>query len=498
MKSRLESVSERHAAESGGISQEARASPTRRKKTIAAPPAPPATRYNMVNNPGTLSQLQWGEIFSEAEAVLRRLIQFQTVNPPGNERPAAHYLAELLKREGLEPEIYEGAPTRTNLVCRLKGTGERPPLQLDGHLDVVCADEAEWTHPPFAADVADGYIWGRGSLDMKQMVTMSLMCVLLFKRLGVRFKRDLIFTAVADEETGGTHGAKYLTDNHADRIKAEYCLGEIGGFGLSKWGKTFYTVQVAEKGLCWFELTARGNAGHGSIPDPESSLIRLSEAVLRLGRTKLPQHDNTVAEHLARTLLASQPFPSRLASVLLFHPRLSSFVLNRMAPDKHFATMLSAMLHNTANPTAFHAGEKTNVIPSIAKVQVDGRFLPGQTIESFLAEVKSVLGPHLEVNVLNKLQPTMVSPSDPIMHSIARVLQRHDPSAVALPIMISATTNAAHYSRLNTKYFGFSPVKFDNGDNFQTMFHGANERIPVEGFHFGIRVLAELVEEICS
>jgi acetylornithine deacetylase/succinyl-diaminopimelate desuccinylase-like protein len=220
--------------------------------------------------------------------------------------------------------------------------------------------------------------------------------------------------------------------------------------------------------------------------------------VLKLGRKKLPQHNTVVAERLARTLLANQPFLNNIASAFLFHPRLASFLLNKMAPDKHFAATFTAMLHNTANPTTIQAGEKTNVIPSIAKVEVDGRFLPGQTTESFLAEVKNVVGPHLEINVINELQPSMVNPNDPIMESIARVLRGHDPDAIALPIMISATTNAAHYSKLNTKYFGFSPVKFDNGDNFQAMFHGNNERIPIEGFHFGIRVLAELVEEICT
>jgi acetylornithine deacetylase/succinyl-diaminopimelate desuccinylase-like protein len=498
VKSRLESLSEGHAAERGGMSREACTSPTQLKKATATPEATPANRCDTLSSSGGLSQQQWVEIFSEAEGILRRLIQFQTVNPPGNERPAAHYLAELLREEGFEPEIYEGAPTRTNLICRLKGTGERPPLQLDGHLDVVCADEAQWTHPPFAADVADGYIWGRGAVDMKQMVTMSLMCMLLFKRMGVRFKRDIVFTAVADEETGGTYGAKYLVDNHADRIRAEYCLGEIGGFSVSKWGKTFYPVQVAEKGLCWFEMVARGEAGHGSIPNPDSSIMRLSEAILKLGRKELPQHRNVVTEHLARTLLANQPLPSSIASALLLHPRLTSFVLNRLVPESQLATTLFAMLHNTANPTTIRAGEKTNITPSVARVEVDGRFLPDQTKEDLLAEVKSIVGAQIEVNVLNELQPTMVDPGDPIMASIARVLQRHDPSAVALPVMISATTNATHYSTLNTKYFGFSPVKFDNLDNFRAMFHGTDERIPVEGFHFGVRVLAELVEEVCS
>jgi acetylornithine deacetylase/succinyl-diaminopimelate desuccinylase-like protein len=492
MKSRLESISENHALEGDSMRQEAHASPALRKNINARAPAAVVTQNNADRTPGTLDQLKWEEIFSEAEGILRTLIQFQTVNPPGNERPAAHYLAELLRHEGLEPEIYEGAPTRTNLVCRLRGTGERPPLQLDGHLDVVPADESQWTHPPFAADVADGYIWGRGALDMKQTVTMSLMCLFLFKRLGFRFKRDIIFTAVADEEVGGTYGAKYLIDNHADAIRAEYCLGEIGGFSLSAFGKNFYPVQVAEKGVCWFELVARGKAGHGSVLDPESSVIRLSEAILKLSRQTLPRHKTAVAEHLVATVLATQPFPSRILAPLLLRPWLSSLLLDKVLSRKQFAAMLFAMLHNTANPTKVRAGEKTNVIPSVAKAEIDGRFLPGQTKESFLAEVKDVVGPDLEINVLSELKPTIVEHEDPIM------IQRHDPPAIALPVMISATTNATHYSRLGTKYFGFSPVKFNSEDDFQSMFHGNNERIPVEGFHFGIRALAELVKEICT
>jgi len=190
----------------------------------------------------SLKELHWEEdVFPQAETILRRLVRFRTVNPPGNEKPAARYLAETLRGEGLEPELIEGAPGRTNLVCRLKGTGEKPPLQLDGHLDVVDAVEDQWSHPPFGADIAEDCIWGRGTVDMKQMVTMNLISVILFKRLGTKLKRDIIFTAVADEETGGTWGAKYLVDNHADKIRAEYCLGEIGGFSTRIADKTSST-----------------------------------------------------------------------------------------------------------------------------------------------------------------------------------------------------------------------------------------------------------------
>ena len=449
-------------------------------------------------NTSVLDQVKWEEVYPEAEAILRKLIRFQTVNPPGNERPAARYLADLLRQDGLEPELFEAAPARTNLICRLKGTGEKPPLQLDGHLDVVSADEDYWAHPPFAADVADGYIWGRGALDMKQMVTMSLMCLLLFKRMGARFKRDIIYTAVADEEMGGAYGAKHLVDNHADRIRAEYCLGEIGGFSINTMKRTFYPVQVAEKGLCWFELIARGNAGHGAIPEPEAPLIRLSEAILKLTRKGLPQHNTAVVEQAISTLSANQSFPNNLLPGLLLHPWLSDLLLDKAVPDKDIAAIFSSMLHNTVNPTVIHAGDKTNIVPSVARVEVDGRILPGQTRESFLAEVKDLVGPDFEINVLAELKPTTADPNDPIIGLMSQVLRRHDPSAVVIPTMIPATTNATHYSRLGTKYFGFSPMKSNNGDSFKAMFHGHNERISVDGFRFGVRVLAELVEKICA
>ena len=449
--------------------------------------------------PASLEGLDWErDVYPQAETILRKLVRFRTVNPPGNEKPAARYLAELLRREGLEPELLEGAPGRTNLVCRLTGTGEKPPLQLDGHLDVVDAVEDQWSHPPFAAEVADGYIWGRGTVDMKQMVTMNLMALILFKRMGVKLKRDIVFTAVADEETGGAWGAKYLVDNYPDKIRAEYCLGEIGGLSTTIGGKTFYPIQVAEKGICWFELIARGNGGHGSIPASEAAIVRLSEALVKLVHQGLPFHGHPVAEQILEAVSDNQPFPSNVVSRMLLSSRLSDRMLDKLVPDRGLSTTIEAMLRNTANPTVVRAGQKTNVVPSLAVAEVDGRILPGQTTESFLAEVEDLIGPGFEINVLKELKPVVGDPKDPIMDSIRRVIQRHDPGSIVVPAMISATTDGTHYATLGTKYFGFSPVKFRGDDSFVNMFHGRDERIPVEGFRFGVRALAELVQEMCT
>ncbi len=464
------------------------------RRNSASTPEGPA-RYSSAS----LKELDWEkDVYPQAETILRRLVRFKTVNPPGHEKLAARYLAEILRGEGLEPELFEGSPGRTNVVCRLEGTGEKPPLQLNGHLDVVDAVEDQWSHPPFAADIADGCIWGRGTVDMKQMVTMNVMSIILFKRLATRLKRDIIFTAVADEETGGAWGSKYLVDNYADKVRAEYCLGEIGGFSTRIADKTFYPVQVAEKGICWFELIVRSNGGHGSIPAPQAAIVRLSEAILKLVHHGLPMHRSQLADRILTTLSDHQPFPNNVASRILLNSSLSDQMLDKLVPDRALSATIGAMLRNTANPTVLHAGEKTNVVPPVAMAQVDGRILPGQTTESFLSEVRDLVGPGFEINVLTEIKPTTADPGDPIMGSIERIIQRHDPGSVVVPMMISATTDGAHYSTLGTKYFGFSPVKFRGDDSFVAMFHGRDERIPIDGFRFGVKVLAELVEDLCA
>ena len=447
---------------------------------------------------GFLAGVKWDAVCAEAESHLIRLIQFQTVNPPGDELPAAQYLAETLRRDKLEPEIITSAPGRGNLVCRLKGTGEKPPLLLNGHLDVVAVEESQWKYPPFAATKADGYIWGRGAVDMKHMVAMSLTAMLLARRAGVRLKRDLILAAVADEEAGGAMGAGFLVRNHPDKLKAEYALGEMGGFSMSMAGKTFYPVQVAEKGICWIRVTATGEPGHGSIPNPESAPIKLARALCKLGQVKLPQHNTPVVELFLKRIALHQPFPKNLVLKLLLNPSLSAFILEKLFPDPALATTFWAMLRNTANPTVLRAGEKTNVIPSKATAEVDGRLLPGQTKESFLAEVRAVIGDDLKIEVLNELTPTSADPNDPILDLIAQLVAKRDPGAVVIPNLVPGFTDATHYSKLGIKCFGFSPVKLNPEDNFKALFHGHNERIPIAGFHFGVRLLAELVEALST
>ncbi len=452
----------------------------------------------MAKEPFSIPESEWKAVFDEALEYFRNLLRFDTTNPPGNEREACEYLGKILEKEKIGFEILESAPGRANLVSRLRGDGSLPPLLLNAHLDVVPAEKTYWTHDPFGAVVEDGFLWGRGALDMKHMAVMSMMSLILLRRHEAGLKRDLIFAAVADEETGGRLGSGWLADHHPDKVRAEYALGEIGGFSRIANGKTFYPVQIAEKGICWLRLKAKGTPGHGSLPNWEGAVGKIGKAAHRLGSERLPFHCTPQAAVFIETMAAHQPFPKGLVLRQALNRHLSQWILDKVVPDKGLARMLYATLHNTANPTILRAGEKVNVLPSEAVLQVDGRVLPGQTQEDFLREVQGVIGDGYEIEVLEFQSATSAPPDDPILRAMADILGRHDPSAVVVPNMVPGFTDAKHYSRLGTRCFGFSPVKLPEGFSFIDLMHGHDERIPVEGFFFGIRVLFDLVAHLCT
>ena len=428
----------------------------------------------------------------------KALLKIDTTNPPGNERAAAAYIAAVLEREGIDYRIVESAPSRASLVARLRGSGRAGPLLLNGHLDVVPVDRSAWSHDPFAAVEADGCIWGRGAIDMKNMVAMSLMTLILLKRGGVALDRDVIFAAVADEEAGSRHGSLFLVEQHPELVRAEYVLNEVGGHTLHIGSGRFYPIQVAEKGICWFELTAEGEPGHGSMPRVQSAVLKLARAIARLGETRLPQHNTEVVAGFLRTIARGAPFPQNQALPLLLNPRLAGQLLNLLEKrNAEQAIGINAMLRNTATPTMLSAGKKVNVIPSTASAQVDGRILPGQSLQSFLAEVQQVIGSELKLNVLLHHDPVTFSAETPLYDAICRTLAHHDPSGMPVPYMIPGFTDSFAYARLGAICYGFSPVQLGPELNFTRMYHGHDERIPVAGFTWGLRVLHELVRDFC-
>lgn len=442
--------------------------------------------------------IDWGRTHEEAMGHLRALLRIDTTNPPGNEIEAARYVAGVLDAEGIPSIIKESGPGRANLVARLDGGDPDGALLLTAHLDVVPAEPERWTHPPFAAEVADGYVWGRGAIDMKNMVAMSAMTLVALKRSGAPLRRDVIFAGVADEEAGSNKGALFLVQQHPELVRAEFVLNEVGGHTLHMGSSRFYPVQVSEKGICWFELVASGDPGHGSMPHPNNAVVKLSRAIAALGTTRLPQRVTPVVETFLRTLARGAPFPQKKLLPLMLEPRLAGFLLDtleRQNPDQ--ARGINAMLRNTVSPTILRAGRKVNVIPSEARAELDGRVVPGTSVGEFLAEVQEVIGRDLRLNVLEQHDGTVFETHTPLYDAIVKAVGRHDPGGTVVPYMIPGFTDSFAYARLGATCYGFSPVRLPPDLNFTRMYHGHDERIPVDGFTWGFGVLSELVRDFC-
>jgi acetylornithine deacetylase/succinyl-diaminopimelate desuccinylase-like protein len=443
----------------------------------------------------TVKDNAWGD---EAVKHLQALIRIDTTNPPGNETPAAEYLAQLFSQAGLSPTLLGIEPRRKNVIARLQGTGEKPPLLLAAHLDVVTAEPESWKHPPFAGEIHDGYIWGRGAIDMKHMAIMSALVLCRLKQEGVRPVRDLIFAGVADEEAGCDNGSRWLVDNHPDLVRAEYALGESGGFSVRMNGRVIYPIQVAEKGAVWMKLRATGRPGHGSLPRENNAVARLGQAVATLAATRLPPHRTRVVERYLRAVAKTQPFIARLLLPRLYSPSVARFLLGKL-PDRGVAAALTAVLSNTAVPTVLRAGSKVNVVPGFAEALVDGRSLPGQTAQDLVREIKDVIGHDIDIDVERDMPPVEIEPQSPLWDLMVATLKKHDPEAVPVPYLMPGFTDAKSWSRLGTRCYGFMPVRFpDDGTRFADLFHGHDERIPVDGLKWGCDVLYDVVRDFIS
>ena len=423
-----------------------------------------------------------------------------TTNPPGNERICAEYLATNLAEVGYKPDLLEAVPGRTNLVVRHRGTGALPPLLLTAHLDVVEADASKWTRPPFSGDEHDGCLWGRGAIDMKNMAAM---CTAIMRRLAVTktvLARDIIFAAVADEEAGCDLGSRFLVEEHRSLVEAEYAIGESGGFSLHLGDATFYPVQVAEKGFCWVRARVTGEPGHGSMPRHDSAVTRLGEALAALGRTALPVHPTKYVNDFLDAMRARQPALIQPFVRLLARPHLLARVA-RLVPGASIARSFSALLSNTASATVVRAGSKTNVIPGLAEFEIDGRTLPGQTDDDLLRELRSVLGPDVELEIMKSAPPVVTEPVEsPLFDIIKREVESREPGAQVIPYLIPGFTDAKYFSRTGARWYGFSPVKIEkaSGIRFADMFHGHDERVPVAGLAWGVEVLDSVVRQISA
>jgi acetylornithine deacetylase/succinyl-diaminopimelate desuccinylase-like protein len=439
-----------------------------------------------------MKHLDWDKAGDEMIRHMQELIRFDTTNPPGNEIDCCRYIAETLCGAGYEPVVLECAPDRGNIVTRLRGTGEKPPLLIYGHVDVVPAEPESWQHPPFSGDIADGCIWGRGALDMKYLVAYELETMLLLAREQGSLKRDVIFAATADEEAGGDMGAGWLVENHPELIQAEYGLSE--GAGSTMWidGRPFYGIRVAEKGAGRFSLVAHGAPGHGSIPRQDTSVHLLAKAVSRIYETPLPLHMTATTDRYVRNLagalgieVGEQIGEADVAAVA-----------DALPTD--VALSLQAVVRNTAVPTGLTAGSKINVVPGVARAAVDGRVVPGQTPEELYSEVRKVVGDGFDIEPGDRGVTLEEAPGNELHQTIERVVQRHDPEAVVLPTMLSGATDARWVSKMGTKCLGFGPIRFEPGFPGDSLVHSHNERAPVDGLVWGARVFYEVVREFAQ
>ncbi len=447
------------------------------------------------------------ELVGEATELFRRLLRLDTTNPPGRETAAAELLEQYLAEAGIESDMFEKQPGRGNLVARLEATVDPEdrvggPLLLAGHTDVVPADAANWTHPPFGAEIADGCIWGRGAVDMKHMVAMSATVMKALAASGTPRRRDVIFAAVADEEQGCEYGSKYLVEQFPEKVRADVMLGEVGGFWLDVEGHTFIPVQVAEKGRARVRLTARGPTGHGSIPRRDTALGELARAIDVLTDRRLPYHRSRVVERFVRRLAEPQSLPIRLALLGLLRRGTAGFVIDHLIGEPDKARNFDALLHNTVTPTRIQVDGQLNVIPGEATIECDGRIVPGSSADELRSEVVTLMEDHglsIDVSVDGESPPVqMDTGSSEVLDEIESVCARRAPEASVVPYMIPGYTDARHFSRLGTRCYGFAPLKLDAESDlvFSDLFHGVDERVPVEGFEWGVRTLKEVVERL--
>jgi acetylornithine deacetylase/succinyl-diaminopimelate desuccinylase-like protein len=416
----------------------------------------------------------------EVVRILSDLIRIDTTSTHRPERPAAELVAQLLDEVGIESRIYEGEPGRSNVVARIAGEDStRPALLVHGHLDVVPAQAGEWSVDPFSGEVLDGCVWGRGAVDMKDMDAMVLTVLRRWAREGRRPPRDLVVAFLADEEMGSVAGSRWMTTHHPELFAdCSEAIGEVGGFSVSLDDRArLYLVQTAEKGLAWMRLKATGRPGHGAMDHPDNAVVRLAAAVSRIGSH---QFETSVRPEVRVLLDELEPMLGRSldpADAEEWLPQLGGL-----------ARILGASLRNSANPTRLDAGYQNNVVPSSAEAVVDARFLPGQEDE-LMADLRQLSGPGVDLEVLTHGPALETDFSGALVDAMCSALRAEDPAGIPVPYMLTGGTDAKVFSPLGIRCFGFAPLRLPADLDFPSLFHGIDERVPVDALQFGVRVL---------
>lgn len=423
----------------------------------------------------------------ETAVIARDLIRFDTTNygegRSNGEAEAAAYVEAKLAELGLRPQVFESDPGRASVVARVEGRDPaKPALVVHGHLDVVPADPRNWTVDPFGGEIKDGLLWGRGAVDMKNMDAMILTAVGDLLRAGEQPARDLVVAFFADEEDGGRRGSHFLVDTHPELFSgATEAISEVGGYSIDLAGRRAYLLQTGEKSLVWIKLVARGRAAHGSRLIRENAITRLAEAVVALGREEWPVQLTATTERLV----------GELGRLLDVDPQ-------RVGPDEVVlrtgtaAGFILATLRTTTNPTLLEAGYKHNVIPDTAEALIDIRTLPGEE-DAVLSRVRELVGDDVEIQVMHRDIGLETAFGGGLVDAITGTLERHDPGAPVLPYLLSGGTDNKALSRLGIAGYGFAPLRLPAELDFPGMFHGVDERVPLDALVFGRTVLRDLL-----
>ena len=430
-----------------------------------------------------LSDAQRGEIEADVVTLCQELIRIPSVNygeGKGDEKAAAEYVAKKLSEVGITSKFYESAPNRTSVVARIEGTNpDLPGLVVNGHIDVVPANASDWSVDPFSGVIKDGCVWGRGAVDMKNMVAMMLAVFRLWARHNYKPARTMVVVFFADEEAGGIYGSRWMAENHPEIFKGcSETISEVGGFSVTlNSGKRVYLIETSQKGIEWMKLTASGVASHGSVINPNNAVTKLSDAVAKVGSYKWPQ----------RLTKTNEIFFKRIAEISgkPYEPANLKPLLDEIGT---MARMIGATLQNTANPSMLEAGYKANVIPQSASAVIDGRTLPGYEKE-LLDTVRSLVGPEITVESLVSDIPLEVDFNTPLVDRMIEAIQSEDPEGIVIPYLLSGGTDNKALAKLGISGYGFSPMKLPTDIDFTALFHGIDERVPVDSLHFGARTL---------
>ena len=435
-----------------------------------------------------MSEIDLNLLEEDCIKMCQELIQIPSVNygeGRGDEKAVADYVAAKLAEVGIVSELIVTGENRVNVVAKIEGSNaECPGLVLHGHLDVVPVNAADWSVDPFGGIIKDGYIWGRGAVDMKDMDAMILAVARAWKRAGFVPERNILLVFFADEEAGSEYGSRWLVKNRPEIFSGySEAVSEVGGFSVTlDTGDRLYFVEGAQKGINWLKLTANGSAGHGSFINKENAITKLSNAVARIGSHEWPQIETKTGAKFFKKIaeLTGNTYDATNVRPLLKHIGGA-------------ARMMGATIQNTSNPTMLEAGYKANVIPQTASAVVDGRFLPGYE-EDLLNTVKALAGPDIDIEVLVRDKALEVEFSGPLVDAMCSAIAQFDPEGIPVPYLMSGGTDNKALSDLGIIGYGFSPVKLPPDLDFFALFHGVDERIPVDGLKFGVKVLNSFLQ----